>query len=145
MEEIDLFVNLIANIITIIASGIAIYIFLNNKDKLKSAINFILNYSNQLTLWDLKFKIERLNDYNANDSHQKEEVINILHEIEGQINGSIILQDKLQPQIEKIKTLISNPKNLIEAKKRSIVSELRESLRNIDAANYEDLINSKHK
>lgn len=144
MKTIDFWINLSANVLTIFASTLAIYIFYFNRDKIKSAINFILNYSNQLTLTDLKFKIERLNDFNANDAVQKMEVINILHEIEGQINGNLLLKDRLKEQHEKLANLIGNPKALSEPKKRSIVSELRESIRNIDASNYDALINSKN-
>jgi hypothetical protein len=126
---------------TIFASGLALYIFFFNRKKISTAINFILNYSNQLTLTDLKFKIERLNDYNTNDVGQKTEVVNILHEIEGQILGNKNLKEKLKEQLEKIAIFTSNSKLLTEPKKRSIVSELKESLRNIDVSNYNDIIN----
>ena len=143
MKELDFWTNLIANLMTIFASGIALYIFFFNRDKISSAINFILNYSNQLTLTDLKFKIERLNDYNTNDAGQKLEVINILNEIEGQILGSKNLKEKLNNQLEKIVGFTANTKLLSEPKKRSLVSELKESIRNIDVSNYGEIINSK--
>ena len=140
LNDIDFWINFSANLITIVVGLIAIYVFFFNKEKITSAINFILNYSNQLTLSELKFRLERLNDYNANDASQKEEVINILHEIEGQINGNKILKEKLSEQLTKITSIISNVKLLTEPKKRSLVSELRESLRHIDASNYSDMI-----
>lgn len=143
MQKVDFWINLIANLMTIAASGIAIYIFLTNRDKIGSAINFLLNYSNQLTLTDLRFKIERLNEFNANDNTQKNEVINILHELEGQINGNQMLNEKLHTQLAKINNYTSSPKNLNEPRKRSLVSELRESIRNIDVSNYNKLVNNK--
>jgi len=127
---------------TIFVSGLGIYIFYFNRDKIVSAINFILNYSNQLTLTDLKFKIERLNDYNANDASQKIEVVNILNEVEGQILGNKNLKEKLGEQLEKIENFTTNPKLLSEPKKRSLVSELKESIRNLDISNYGDIINT---
>lgn len=142
MEEIDFWINIIANLMTIFASGLAIFIFYNNREKIVSAINFILNYSNQLTLTDLKFKIERLNDYNTNDVTQKNEVVNILNEIEGQILGNKSLKDKLSEQLTKIENFTSNTKLLTEPKKRSLVSELKESIRNLDISNYGDIINT---
>ena len=142
MKEIDFWTNFTANVMTIFASGLGIYIFYFNKDKIVSAINFILNYSNQLTLTDLKFKIERLNDYNSNDTNQKNEVINILNEIEGQILGNKNLKEKLGQQLEKIENFTSNTKSLTEPKKRSLVSELKESIRNLDISNYGDIINT---
>lgn len=136
MEKIDIWTNFIGNIFTIIASGIAIYIFIFNREKINSALNFILNYSTQLTLTDLKFKVERLNDFNAGDNVQKAEVLNILHEIEGQILGNSLLKDKLNIQLQKIENFTQNPKSISEPRKRSLVSELRESIRNMDVNNF---------
>ncbi|MCE6990786.1 hypothetical protein [Dyadobacter sp. CY323] len=143
MEKVDLWINIIANSLTIIASSIAIYVFYFNRDKIKHAINLILDYSNQLTLTDLKFKIERLNDFNANEQAQKAEIINILHEIEGQINGNPSLREKLKAQLDKINSFITNSKIFTEPKKRSLVSELKESIRNIDVSSFNNLVNSK--
>lgn len=141
MKEVDFWTNFIANIMTIFASGLALVIYFKNKDKISSAINFILNYSNQLTLTDLKFKIEKLNEFNANDAVQKSEVVNILNEIEGQILGNNTFKIKLEIQLRKLENFTTNPKLLSEAKKRSLVSELKESLRNLDVSNYNDIIN----
>jgi hypothetical protein len=143
MDKLDFWVNFLANVLTIAASGVALYVFFFNKDKITSAINFILNYSNQLTLTDLKFKIERLNDFNANDPASKIEVINILHEIEGQVLGNEMLKEKLKAQLTKLQNITANSRLLTEPKKRSLVSELRESIRNIDVSNYDSIINSK--
>ncbi len=142
MKIFDFWINIFSNLMTIVASGLAIYIFYNNRDKIITAINFILNYSNQLTLNDLKFKIERLNDYTTADTTQKIEVINILNEIEGQILGNKSLKDKLSEQLSKIENFTTNPKLLTEPKKRSLVSELKESIRNLDISNYGDIINT---
>jgi len=145
MEVIDLWTNLTANILTIFVSGIAIYVFIYNKDRITSAINLILNYSNQLTLTDIKFKIERLNDYNANDNLQKVEVINILHELQGQILGNKNLKEQLIDQLRKIESYTTTPRLFTEPRKRSLVSELKESIRTLDAANFNDIINSPKK
>ena len=136
MEKLDFWVNFIGNIFTIIASSIAIYIFIFNREKITSALNFILNYSTQLTLTDLKFKVERLNDFNAGNNDQKIEIINILHEIEGQILGNALLKEKLNSQLQKIESFTQSPKSISEPRKRSLVSELRESIRNMDVNNF---------
>lgn len=141
MKELDFWVNFVSNLLTILASGIGIYLFVFNKDKIKNALNVLLNYSNQLTLNELKYKIERLNDYNAGDINQKNEVINILNEIEGQIIGNDALKIKLANQLGKISVFINNNRLLSEAKKRSLVSELRESLRNLDVSNFNNIVN----
>ncbi|MGV0996177.1 hypothetical protein [Empedobacter falsenii] len=135
MDKIDFWVNFFGNILTIFASSIAIYVFFFNKEKIVSAINVLLSYSTQLTLTDLKYKIERLNDFNANFPEQKLEIINILHEIEGQILGNNLLKEKLEEQLKKIENFTKNTKSISEPKKRSLVSELRESVRNMDVNN----------
>lgn len=138
MNNIDYWVNFSANLLTVIASAIAIFIYFTNKEKISSALSFILNYSNQLTLADLKHKIERLNDYNATIPDQNSEVINILHDIEGQILGNKYLKTELADQLLKISVFTTKNKPIAEPKKRSLVSELRESVRTLDASNFVD-------
>lgn len=140
MNEIDFWVNFSANLLTVIASVLAIYVFFKSKDKIASALNALVNYSIQLTLYELKYKIERLNDYTANDKEQLLEVANILNEIEGQINGSKILHSALAEQLVKISNFTTTPRLLTEPKKRSLVAELREKIRYIDMSNYHNII-----
>lgn len=136
-------VNFISDLLSIITSLIAIYLFLFKKDKIVSAINMLLNYSTQITLSELKSKLERLNDHNANNTEGKNEIINILHEIEGQIKGNKILAETLNEITLAINIYIDKPAKLTEPKKRSLVSELRERIKNLDLNQYENIINSK--
>ena len=136
MAKVDFWVNLIANLLTGVASSIAIYLYFANKNKIASALNSILNYSNQLTLTELKYKIERLNDYNANDQDQNQEIINIFHDIEGHILGNEYLKGQLQDELSKLSFFTVKNKPITEPKKRSLVSELRESVRTLDASNF---------
>lgn len=138
-------INALAGILTIIASSIAIFVFFKNKKKIATAINTLLNYSNQVSLNDLKNKIERLNDYNATDEGQKKQVVNILHEIEGQINGNRFLSENLNAQKEKIERYIDDTKLITEPKKRSLVSELRESIRTLDIDNFNSKVTNVKK
>ncbi len=141
MKEVDFWVNFSANLLTVIASGIAIYLFFKNRDKLVSALNAITTYSIQLTLSDLKYKVERLNDYTAADKDQANEIINLLNDIEGQIIGNKVPTVALAEQLAKIANFTKNPRLLTEPKKRSLVSELRETIRHIDVSNYNKIIN----
>lgn len=122
--------SLIANIFTIAASGIAIWLFFTKSSEIKTAFNLLLNWSFQLTLTDLKSKIERLNEYTAKDPHELEEIRNILHEIAGQMRGNDQLVRSCIDLINKIEKLASSNK-LDEPRKRSIISEIREVLRNM--------------
>jgi len=140
---LDIYLNIIGNIMTILASGLAIFIFFKNKDKIVSAINFILNYSYQITLNDLKVKIDKLNDYTVDNDTSKSELINLFHDIEGQILGNKVLQEKLEPQLKKIVRFTTNPKHQTNPNKRSLVAELRECVRNLDVSNLGDFINLK--
>lgn len=132
MALITNILSILANLATIAASGIAIYLFFTKGKTISTAISLLMNYSYQLTLSELKEKLERLNDYNANDSEECNKIVNILHEIIGQIKGNDKLHERFSDITEKIETLASDKRKLTEPRKRSLVSELRERLRNIN-------------
>ncbi|MFL9976057.1 hypothetical protein [Paraburkholderia graminis] len=141
MEKFKLFSDLLAaaaNIFTVLASGLAIYVFLLNRKKLAAALDLLLSYSFQTTLGELKEKVERLNEYNANEPDDVPEIRNILHEISGQIRGNGRLTAKIPRLAEKIDKL-ANAKRIAETSKRSIVSETREQLKNIQITNIETI------
>ena len=120
-------VALVANIFTIAASGLAVYLFFAKRNELAQAFRLLLNFSFQMTLGEIKEKLERLNEYNANEPSEHEEIVNILHEIAGQVRGNPRLK-ALAPNIpERLEALASQ---MNEPKKRSMVAELREVVRN---------------
>ena len=124
-------ISLAANILTIVASSVAIYLFFVKGKEIQSAFHLLLNWSFQLTLTDLKTKLERLNEYKANEPTEVEEIRNILHEIAGQIRGNrrlLLAAPNLATRVENL----AISKTLSEPRKRSMVSELRETLRNIE-------------
>lgn len=131
--------SVISNLFTIAASAIAIFVWYTNKDKISSAFSLLLNFSFQLTLGELKEKLERLNEYNANEPSEIEEIKNIFHEISGQIQGSNRLMLAMPGLAMKFESLAQEAKGkkLTEPAKRSVVSELREKIRNIQADNFD--------
>jgi len=133
----------IANTFTIVASGLAIYIFTVNRGKLSAALHLLLNYSFQTTLTELKEKLERLNEYNANEPADLPEIRNILHEIAGQIRGNERLLTAAPGLAGKIESL-ARGKKLSEPSKRSVVSEVREQLRNIQVNNINSHLGHDH-
>lgn len=143
IKDCSFWINLLVTILTGIAATIAIVVYFRNRDKISTAFNLLTNFSAQLTLTDLKLKIERLNEFTVNDESQKIEIINILSEIEGQIIGNEKIRKVLFIQHQKVCSFIEKPKSLTEPKKRSLISELRESIRNIDVANYQVIINKE--
>ena len=123
-----------------IAASIAIYLFFFQRKPISSIFHLLLNYSFQISLTELNSKLEKLNALNANDEEDKIEVVNIFNEITGQIRGNSVLKEKCDDILKKISKYAENPRGLDEPKKRSLVSELREKLRNIDIQNYGEIV-----
>lgn len=143
MDEFVKCVTLIANIFTIVASGIAIYIFCTKRGEVKSVFELLINYTYQLSLSEIKEKIERLNEYNVNDPEQRDEVINIFHEIIGQLRGNETLNIHFSKMITRMEGFASDKRKLTEARRRSIVAELRERLRHLNVKNIDNLVGDK--
>jgi hypothetical protein len=131
-------ISAISDILTIAASGIAIYIFIFKRHAISSAFRVLLNYSAQLTFMELQTKLERLNDLDANEPSDVDEVVNILNDILGQIRGSKLLSKHYAEIIQKISFIAEDKRRLSEPRKRALVSELRERLRNVGVENYAD-------
>lgn len=140
MENIFQWLSFISNIFTVVASGIAIYLFIAKRGALKSAFSLLVNYSYHLTLSEIKEKIERLNEYSAKDPGDREKILHILHEIIGQIKGNEKLRKVFSSMLEDIENVASDKRRITEPYKRSMVSEMRERLRNVDAENIDSLI-----
>ncbi len=100
----------------------------------------MINYTHQLSLSELREKIERLNEYNAKDPDQKEEIANILNEIIGQIKGNEKLKPNFTEMLDTLEKLVGNRRMLTEPRKRAAVSELRERLRHLNVTNIDNLI-----
>ncbi|MFY9261490.1 MAG: hypothetical protein WAO71_13395 [Gallionella sp.] len=146
MEQLKLYLDVlagVANVFAIAASALAIYLFVTNRGNISVAFQFLLNYSFQTTLAELKEKLERLNEYNANEPSHLEPIKNILHEVAGQIRGNPRLQ-AAEPKLAAKLEAFANSKKLAEPLKRSMVSEVRETLRNIQVNNMESITRKQH-
>ena len=127
-------VSALADILTIFASGIAISIFFLKRAELSIALSLLLNWSYQTTLSDINGKLDRLNEYNANEALDHPEIKNIFHEIAGQIRGNPRLLTAAPALPDRIESL-SSGKKLSEPNKRSMVAEIREVIRNLQVKN----------
>jgi hypothetical protein len=137
------FIELLADVVTILASGIAIYIFLSKGKAIASVFSLLLNYSYQLSLSELKEKLERLNDYNANNEDHYDSIINILHEFVGQVRGNDKLSVVMVEQIKKIEGALARSeagRKITEPGKRAMVSEVREKIRTLNVQNIDQLV-----
>ena len=132
-------VGFLANALTVVASSIAIYIYFCKKEEVKLLFKVLVNYSYQTTLSEIKEKLDRLNEYNANEPTEVNEIRNLLHEIAGQIRGNQKLQ-KIQPNLVTRIEVIANAKKITEPSKRSLVSEIRELLKNLNVDSIEKYI-----
>lgn len=135
--------SLISNAFTVVASGIAIYVFVVKGPELRTALSLLLNWSFQLTLTELKSKLERLNEYNANEPTEVDEIRNILHELAGQIRGNKRLLGAAPALANQLESLAVS-KKLTEPRKRMAVAELRETLRNIEVNNLAEQSGAKN-
>jgi hypothetical protein len=134
-------VSSLANLFTIATSAIAIWLFIFKRKTIIGVFRILINYSSQITLSELKIKLERLNDFNADDQEHARNVLNILSDIAGQIKGNPRLKKQCFDVLERIENFTDNPKATFnERKKRSLVSELREQLRHVDVKNFDELV-----
>lgn len=142
----DVFVDIVSMIgsaFTVGASGIAIYLFLFKRKAIASVFSLLLNYSYQLSLSELKEKLERLNEYNANNVDHYESILNILHEFVGQVRGNDKLRIIMVEQVTLIEAAIAKNekgRKISEPSKRAMVSEIREKIRTLNVQNIDDLI-----
>ncbi|WP_226503501.1 hypothetical protein [Pseudomonas sp. MWU16-30317] len=133
-------VSFLANLLTVVASTIAIYLFFAKGKEISTVFSLLVNYTFQLSISEIKEKLERLNDYNAKDPGSGDIIENIFHEIIGQIRGNDKLKGHFHELTERMEELASNRRKLTEPKKRAVVSELRERLRNLNVANIDSLM-----
>ena len=93
-----------------------------------------------MSLQELNTNIDRLNDYDADNDKDRKYVINLLNDVVGQMKGNPVLSKKCKNILETLSKLTDNPDRLTEARKRSAVSQLRETLRNINTQNFNEIV-----
>lgn len=137
MKTIADLTALIANLMTIAASGIAIYLFVWKGNYISSVFNTLLSYSTQITLSELNGKLNSLNELRATEPEHKNEILNLFNDIAGQLRGHPTLKNKFSEFIEEIGRITASKVKITEQKKRALVSELREQVRHVGILNIE--------
>ncbi|KOY02216.1 hypothetical protein [Pseudomonas nunensis] len=135
--------SLLSDVFTIFASGIAIYLFVFKRKAISSVFSLLLNYSYQLSLSEMKEKLERLNDCNAKNPEHLDTIMNILHELLGQVRGNDKLKLIMADQVRSIEVVVTNDskgKRITEPQKRALISEIREKVRHLNVQNIDDLV-----
>jgi len=141
MKDLAEFVSFLADVMTIIASAIAIYLFVAKREVISAALKVLLSYSTQLTLAELRAKLDQLNDYRVDSDH--DEIVNVLHDIAGQLRGNPRLSPYFGEIIDRISKVTVGKNKLTEPHKRSIVSEIRERVRHADILTIEEISGDK--
>lgn len=140
LDNFLIVLSALADVGAIFASGIAIYIFFVKGKSISNALSLLSNYSYQLTLSELKEKLERLNDYNAKNEDHVEIILNIFHEIVGQIKGNVKIRAHFKDFLIDLEGTLSSRRQLLEPKKRALVSELRERLRHLNVESIDKYV-----
>jgi len=144
-SELSSFVGFASDFTSSIASVIAIYLFAFKRKEIASVFSLLINYSHQLTLSEIKEKLELLNNFNANDPAHTDTILNIFHDLLGQIRGNDKLSTLMSKQIEKLERLIERDlktKPITEPKKRALISEIREKVRHLNVQSIDVLAGS---
>ncbi len=100
MKEAADIVAFIANVLTSVASGIAVYLFMTKREYISSIFKVLLSYSTQLTLSELKEKLDSLAELHC--PGDVDEVVNVLHDISGQLRGNPKLEPHFRLLVERI-------------------------------------------
>jgi hypothetical protein len=143
LETTESVISLMADVFTILASGIAIYLFFWKGKQISSVFKLLLNYSTQITLTELRDKLDTLNTLNANNDEHYDEVVNVMNDIIGQIRGNHNLIPHFSELLDKINKSLGGKKRLTEPNKRSFVSELREKIRHAGIVGLDQIAGEK--
>ena len=133
-------VSLAANALTIIVSLLAIIIFLTKRKSIATAIKLLLNYSFRSTFSELTSKLDKLVDLRSEDPEQKKEMICLLNDIIGQVKGNKKLPVACDKLIRQFVKYAERPDRVNDPTTRSLVSQLRETLKYIDLKDFDGIL-----
>lgn len=134
-------VTFIDSVTSIVVASVGVYIYLTKRKSIKGFFNLLTNYSLQNTIYELFEKLNKLNDFSADDKNRvvKNDIQCLLQDIKGQIEGNKFLKDQFVSDFEELHEYFDNSKKLTEPDKRRIVSRIREKLRTLNLETYSDL------
>lgn len=100
-----------------------------------------MNFSYQTTLAELRWKLDKLNEYRVDEPTHIDEIKSLLHDIAGQIRGNTKITDAAPDLVKNLEKFADG--NMTEPKKRSVVSMVREKIKNISVDNFEDIMGNQ--
>lgn len=96
----------IANVATILAAGWAFFVYWRNRDKVSAALNALRNYGTRTTVVELLAKLDRLSRMTPEEVADREMVVNLLGDIQGQIEGHPELRQRCRAELRSIEALL---------------------------------------
>lgn len=132
-----------ADIGTILATGLAFYLFLAKGSELRSMLRALSNIAHQGSLGEIRHKLDVIASLRVQDD--QEEIISMFHDICGQIDGNPKLKGHFDEIAKRVKKHAGGRPSLTEPQKRALVSELREKLRHSDAMDIADAMGDSGK
>lgn len=136
-------ISFVANCLTTMTALIAVWVFFRKGKEISAAFNLLVNFSFQTTLTDLRGKLDRLNEYTANEPGDLPEIRNILQELAGQVRGNKRLRQSAPELATRLENFATRGR-LAEPAKRAMVAEVREILRNIQVNSMESNTSAEH-
>lgn len=133
-------IGFLSNAFTVATSFLVFYLYFTKKNEIATAFRLFLNFSYQTTLAELKWKLDRLNEFRVDEPSHINEIKSLLHDIAGQIKGNYKLNEAA-PDLVKILEKFADSV-MTEPRKRSIVSLVREKIKTISVNGFEEIIRS---
>jgi len=133
-------IGAVADSLSIITSGIAIWLYFKEKDKIFSFIKAFTSHYKNNYLSVLLNKVEELNKFDYETETDKKEIQSIFHEIQGQILGNSFLKEQLEEELKEIQKILKSPNKFTTASKRGLTSLLRSKIEHLKNNNQVDSI-----
>ncbi len=135
----------LAALLTCILTSITLIVLVKNRNSISKYFRLLINFSLQNTINELHQKLNQLNsyDFDIGMPEDKREIICLFHEICGQIEGNEHLKERFENELKDFDKYASNPTELSDARKRRLITTLREKLRNLNLDTYIELAGGK--
>lgn len=128
--ECQQWVQLVANILTIAASGVALYLFFFKSSAVSETIRGLRQFSFFLSHGELVRKLDKLEDEKLGTQSSKEKAYAIFQGVRGQLSQLPAIKRSLSDESTTILTDISaDSRNMNTANLNFLINELRELLR----------------
>lgn len=118
--------NIVGAIASVAGASLAYALWWKNRDRISAAFDALTYYYGvRVTVSELTAKLDKLSELRADDEGQRQEVIGLLADIHGQLQGNPKLRKACDVSFRKIHELLRDKSKLTFAAQRSVTAELR--------------------